>query len=510
MNLNLSLVKKTRVFFFVIFLFYFFLAFNLPLTGDDWTWGSNEGILRLQNKFADYNGRYVSNILEIILTRYDFIRYLTLAGLSSLLVYFVGKLTQSKESITTYLLSFIFLLLVNTRVFSQTFGWTAGFVNYVASLVLIVAFLLLTKNIYESSKPAYSKWAAFGIIPLGIITPLFVEHVSLFAIFAAMYVIVYTFIKFKKFYFMHIAYFISIIIGNMIMFSNGAYWNVISGEDDYRTIREGAENMSFLQKVYDVYSGNMYNFLFFFHPILNVFIGVLLIIVIASILHKMHWINRYLKPALLSVVIGFLLYQMAFKSLLGNELLFAETNDFEAVISLFFYLSIVAAVALFVDEAAVRSRLLFYLAGVILLTAPFIFVTPYGPRGVLASYLFFVLFGIELFMYCTNKFSWPSKLFVKPLVCAAFLLVLSYVHIFSEIGLANRERLAFLESELIKNEKTIYLPEIPYSEFLWMSSPPNEHFHSMFKEFYRIPKNAEVVFVPYREWKQKHWGILED
>ena len=100
MNLNLSLVKKTRVFFFVIFLFYFFLAFNLPLTGDDWTWGSNEGILRLQNKFADYNGRYVSNILEIILTRYDFIRYLTLAGLSSLLVYFVGKLTQSKESIT--------------------------------------------------------------------------------------------------------------------------------------------------------------------------------------------------------------------------------------------------------------------------------------------------------------------------------------------------------------------------------------------------------------------------
>ncbi len=509
-DLKINSLKKSNVFFFVsCFLFYLFISYNTPLTGDDWTWGTERGILRLKSKFVDYNGRYVSNILEIILTRYEYIRYLTVAGLSSLLVYLVGKLTETKLGIASYLFSFTFFLLTNTQVFSQTFGWTAGFVNYVVSLVFLLIFLLLTKNIYQDSEPYYNRWGISVVIPLGIITPLFVEHVSLFSIFVALYVIIYTFLKFKKVYATHVAYFVSVLIGNVIMFSNTAYWNVVSGEDDYRTIREGTGNTGLFHKIYNVYSDNMYQYLFFYHPILNIFIGVLIIIIIVSVSHRLRLVNTLIKPILLSVVIGFLLYQIDFKSLLGNELFFLEASDFESLAGILFFVSILVTVFLFIDDLAVKSRLLFYLSGVILLTAPFIFVTPYGPRGVLASYLFLVLFGIELLTYCGSKLSWSTALFIKPLICATLILVVSYVNIFMSIGDVSRERLSYLELKLVQNEDTIYLPEIPYSQYLWMSSPPNEHFTKMFKRFNNVPKETEVIFVPYSKW-EKEYKSMED
>lgn len=478
-------------------MFFLYLSYNTPLTGDDWTWGTKRGMLRLQNNFSGYNGRYLSNLLEIVLTRIDILRYLTIATFSTALIYLLGKMNSGLDNKRSYLLSIILILLMPANIYSQTFGWTAGFVNYVTSLVFLLTFLVITKNIYKEQKPSYPKWLWVPMIPLGIITQLIVEHVTLFAIFSAAFVILYTFFKHRSVFLAHIVYFISLIIGSIIMFTNKAYTNVLIGTDSYRSIREEtSENISVLGKIYNAYSGNMYQYLFLDSYMVNIFIGVMMLILILSNTSKTKWNQFVTKPILLFVIIGSLLYLGFFRSILNVKYLGARTNDFEAILSLFFFLSIVISVLVFVKNKEVIIRLLYYISGVILLTAPFVFITPYGPRAALASYVFLVLIGLELYFYNETRFNWSSKL-LKPLIYIAIVLILFYSVIFSMIGTTNRERLNYLKLEVEAGAETIHLTELPHSQFLWMSSTKREHFLNMFKEFYNVPEEIEIQFVPY-------------
>lgn len=40
-----------------------------PYFKDDWAWGSQVGLDRLQSHFTGYNGRYLGNLLVMVLTR---------------------------------------------------------------------------------------------------------------------------------------------------------------------------------------------------------------------------------------------------------------------------------------------------------------------------------------------------------------------------------------------------------------------------------------------------------
>ena len=67
--------KKTKTnksfWLWITFLFFMFFALALffPYTGDDWAWGSQIGIDRLNAKFGNYNGRYLGNLLVMLITR---------------------------------------------------------------------------------------------------------------------------------------------------------------------------------------------------------------------------------------------------------------------------------------------------------------------------------------------------------------------------------------------------------------------------------------------------------
>lgn len=45
------------------------LAALMPYVDDDWDWGTQGGLDRLSEGFADYNGRYLGNLHVLLLTR---------------------------------------------------------------------------------------------------------------------------------------------------------------------------------------------------------------------------------------------------------------------------------------------------------------------------------------------------------------------------------------------------------------------------------------------------------
>ena len=48
---------------------YVIMLLIIPENLDDWAWGSKEGIDRLKEGFQGYNGRYVSNIIAMGMTK---------------------------------------------------------------------------------------------------------------------------------------------------------------------------------------------------------------------------------------------------------------------------------------------------------------------------------------------------------------------------------------------------------------------------------------------------------
>ncbi|GAA0435200.1 hypothetical protein GCM10008983_09710 [Lentibacillus halophilus] len=487
-----------------IFLFYFFIAFQTPYTGDDWTWGTERGMTRLDNLFADYNGRYLSNIIEILATRFAFLRYVVLSLFATALVYVIGRVTSQDNNLLYWLLAFLFMLLLPTDIYAQTFGWTAGFVNYVPSMVLLILYIMMVKNIFSDEPPTYRTWQVYAAIPLGLSTQLIVEHVTIFSIVIACMVVVYTVVVHRTVCRVHLVYLLSSVIGAVIMFSNSAYWNILNGQDKhaYREIKNGAD-AGILGKSYDVFSGDMYRYLFIDNPAIHLFIGVMIMILVVHGASRSR-VSQVVKPIVLLGVGGFVLYVVIFQHMLGNAYLGPLTNDAEALLSAFYFIAVSLSVMVFVKDSPARNRLLLYVLGIVLLSAPFAYVTPYGPRAALASYIFMVLLGLELFAYNKKWHAWGSKPLRSALISLVVAAVVAYVGIFSTIGHANEKRLTHLQTQAVTTDQPIYLPELPFSSFMWFSTPPDAHFNRMFKRFYGVPEKQDVRFIPYAEWNRKH------
>lgn len=80
----------------ICFLLIALLCWMFPYTGDDWTWGSQIGIDRLNVWFYAYNGRYVGNLVVLALTRSNILKMLVMAVCLTGIIYLVEHISKKK------------------------------------------------------------------------------------------------------------------------------------------------------------------------------------------------------------------------------------------------------------------------------------------------------------------------------------------------------------------------------------------------------------------------------
>ena len=85
---------KNNWFYLFIFIAFFVLCLLFPYTGDDWAWGTKIGINRLNNWFANYNGRYAGNLLVLLITKSKIIRSIIESIFFALIIYFINKIVN--------------------------------------------------------------------------------------------------------------------------------------------------------------------------------------------------------------------------------------------------------------------------------------------------------------------------------------------------------------------------------------------------------------------------------
>lgn len=471
-------LRKLSAYLFVL-LFYFILSINTPLTGDDWTWKSIRGMQRLWKFFDNYNGRYLSNIIEIGLVRSDILRYITLALISFGIVYLINQIAAKRPNTLTFLLTFTLFMLMPIKIFSQTLGWTAGYVNYVISI-----FLLLVYFYYDKSFKQYeSKLSIVLIFLLAVATQLLVEHVTLYVLFAAAVICVKDKLVRNKIYYSSISYLAGAVIGAAIMFQNGAYMRIINKEDTYRTV--GSDRGLFLNML-EIYSNQIQKFLF----IENYTITLILSVFCLIILHKKKNVMNAIAG---SVIFGYVLFLTLFKTYVDEH----HYPDIMVILSSILTLTYI--ISLFIvlysqiqSEKSERSyALLFYGISAVILTAPFLVLTPYGGRGAFATYVFIVMAIVQVSDMYINL---TKNRYMNYAVIAAVGIALFYIIPIMQNGSADRERLEIIENTNFTNKESIVLPGIPNKQFHQMPDPAeNVYMTQFYKKVYGIPDEVKIV-----------------
>ena len=147
--------------------------------------------------------------------------------------------------------------------------------------------------------PKYKKWLIPVSFVIGLCGNLFMEHVTIMNVVVSIGVIVYSYIKFKTFFRVHVFNFLGNICGAAIMFSNSAYGIISSGDDSYRSV--AGENESFfswlIKSIDRVCTRSVES-----NALINILISIMLFTIVLNI-SKQFKLNKGKKRFLFSCVI---------------------------------------------------------------------------------------------------------------------------------------------------------------------------------------------------------------
>lgn len=486
LSLNKIFTKISQNYLLIIVSVYFLiLSCLIPLTWDDWAWKSRVGLKRLYSLFDNYNGRYLSNILEIIFVRSFPIRVLIMTICSTLLVFFIHRLMYKENQKFEYLYILFLIMLIPLPVFAETFGWLAGYANYVVSATFLLAILYTLKILFNKSSSISFKISLFV---LGIISMLFVEHVSLYLLLVIFCANVYYYTKKKRINVSYMVLLISSFTGLLIMFSNSSYYSIATGTDQYRTISNQDNVLIRIARTYSV----QFTSFFFANNILLLIVLTVLVGLIIYIKKQRHII---LNLSLFCTLILSIIFVVFNRTQINDPFI---NKPVAIVATLIFNLLLVLFIAFLIlnfRKTFYFYTLMFSLVSMIFLVVPFLVITPFSNRCTFASYIFLILIIIGLTKYITENIQLQVNLTIKKVlsICTLIILCSTYLIPISINRYIDYQRISLIEHRHYFDKQLVIKP-IPFTSYHYFPNLNNKSFMTpFFKDVYKIPKSTEVI-----------------
>ncbi|MBE6782606.1 MAG: hypothetical protein E7536_01180 [Ruminococcaceae bacterium] len=473
-----KLLKENK-FYIIYFIAVSLLAFVFPLSGDDLTWVTSDGVNLLKNGFADYNGRYLGNISAIVLTRLDFVRPFvkgfTLTTILYLIEKFSGNNSKDYISLSGMLLLFPSMMLI------QGVVWTAGFANYCLSAMLIMVCLYI---IFYKEKKNFLH--IILLVVLGVAGQLFMETYTLFTLIMSAFAIFYFAVKNKKADFASIIYFISCIAGAVIMFTNSVYGSIVSGKHNYQSFSVKDESLfgSLLRPIENLFSKVFSNVLIGCFPVMI----VLFIICIA----KMKKSNSKNKKIVTAVNIISLLTAVAFGVVTALEFpkyqLIEEVKIYLGFACFFIFLPIALMIFLYFDKKT-KLQVGKYLVMIAITSLPFCIIGPVGSRCFLPANLFMIMIAGTLHDFNDGK---KVSKAIKTAGVAVFILDLVC---YSIISFSCWKKVETARAQVEEGKKVVQLEKTTLG---FMLHAPDEEWHHLvarrFCEHNNLPEDTKFEF----------------
>lgn len=482
---------KSNWLYAALFLTLFLLCFLFPYTGDDWAWGIDLGIERMNSWFKDYNGRYLGNMIVIVLTRSNILKTLAMSVCIGGIVVMINEMTHRQPC--SFGMILICLVFMPVSVLGQSIVWTAGFSNYTTSIFLTLIYIYYMRNLY-TEEPKNCYYISLPLAILGVCNALIVEHLTIYNVLLGCYAIAFTFMKYRKICIQHVSYLVGTVAGTIIMFSNGAYHTIAQGDDTYRSIAADSGIFERISTNLNIITAQGF---------LNNLVLLSLLMVACLILwfeHKDKLSGMKKILGCLSVFIIVSYTALSFMDMLNTYSEKAWILTFlEISATVFYALSLIVFVLILPLDKMAKHRLLFILFSAGLMMAPLLIVTPIGPRCFLAPYVMLIYFLVALTGQFNDVHKHQFARLRNSFLIFAAIGTLYLFYIYGTITKNNQERIA-KAIEDSKQKDTIEVQQLPYKNYVWCSEvgANQEPWSLRFKLFYGIDKEVSIKMVPHR------------
>ena len=445
-----------------------------PLTGDDWfreelgrrLTGPTDLLEAVLTGWRTYNGRILGNLLAYAAGSRRLLRELLRAAF----LFGTVRLAAGHGGFRTVwgtLLTAAALLALPRDIFAQIYPWAAGFFNYVPPAALALAALRMLEDLFAERPVPGGVPRAAAVFLLGLCGALFVEHVTLYGVWAGAVLLVWSWRR--GIASAPVAAFCAgTLLGAILLFLSPSY-GLIWGGGAYSAglWANAGENLPV------VVSGLISRC-----PVLYLTLTALGLAWFAA--SRRTGPDRLL-AALLALGCGCFI-------LCGLR---GRWTGGEALAAVLWGAALWAGCWRWLPKGERRNRALFFLASAGVGALPLLAVSPIGPRCLYWSYVCLVISAGNLLS------ALPLGLLPRrPVRGTALGLVAGvlafYLALFLPIHALEGERLAALEEAVAQGRREVVLPTYPHGEYLWEGD--TDKIGSRF--YIQEPGDLSISFVP--------------
>lgn len=465
--------------------FYIYLAAQIPYTHDDWDWGLANGWEQLIT--ANINSRYSGNLFEVLMTRSELFKSLFMGLVFTALPIAIAAFTAKDKSKTVSLIlaSNILLLLIPQVIWQQTYGWVAGFANFVTSALWVSLFFLFSQSLFqEKAQMPKGVLKCFLVGVFCVSMQLFAENITVFMVGVSLVFWIASGIKWRKISGYYTMMLFGTIIGAVIMFSSSMYETLLStgqAVDGYRELTFDVES-----GLFEIVSGFLARFFGEFLPGIYggdnwfycVIISMLFIVLLAQVK------ERKLKYPMIGLVI------LSTIAVIMMALTEKGSIKILASVSVGYFLSIfLSIIVAFSDKKLTMLKLSGIWWAHPLVMVPLVVINTVGERSFLMPVVFLIMFIAALLSEV--KINWRLD---KVLSICLLVLIIYWGAIYTDIGSVKRERAELINEAIVNEASEVILPQFPHEEYLWWPDPKSEYRRKYFRLFYGLKENVEIKF----------------
>lgn len=489
--------------------FLFIMFYMAPFRIDDLVWGSKVGIDRLKEWFEGYNGRYIGNLIVIVMTRMPVALRAAFQVITMfLLIKFIYDIIDKNDkALGLFLALFVIMPL---SLFTQTITWVSGFANYVTSAVLLFLIIKMVLGITLENKE-YSLWLLIFLGVLSFASQFILETATIYLVVFDIFAIIMYMTRFKKFSLSLIINFVLAVAGALCMFMNSAYSAALKGESTttYKEIAVADNIFSLIGKWWLKFVDEIVPKWMGMNHFINIIL-ILLLLFMWGICAKGKFAKvRNSMQIAGSLLLGFFIYDTID---VQWEAVYSFGNEIWAVVSIIFLLYIIVTIAMLVSEKIRKIRMLMFAISQFFLMGPLIIVNPISDRCFLHTYIFWGILAGECFAYVVARaaeymdkdISVQIRGFFRKCL-SVFLLAMLLQMLLGQSFSFKVEKICKEQIQLCKEQNwdKLVLPYVPYSInycFGYNILNDDEYWIENYKRYYHIPKKVEISFMDYKKW----------
>lgn len=476
---------------------------------DDLTWGSSIGIDRLSTWFEGYNGRYVGNIIVIILTRLPAgIRAIVELTVMCALLYYVYQLLPQKKA---FLFSILALLGLPLPIWAQSVVWTAGFANYATSAAVLLYVMTIYYSVVIQGSPL-SKSAHVIFLAVSFLGQLILENTTICIVILAFYFLTYGLFKKKKLYIPALTGLILSVCGALVLFSNSSYHSALTGDGgNYKSL--ALSPLVLWKKFQDEVIPHLVQN----NHILNFALAIVLTALwIVWTAEKRNGEARWKGKT--GIFCGTALIAFFFYDLVDSNWVrvLSQGQAIYAVVSLFYATYIIVTICVVVSEQENRFVLLLFAGTEVILVVPLVPAAPLNARCFFQNgILWAMLLGSLLQILIKRLWGEPGKgramrrkgTALTQIICVCYLAAMMLSQ--SQSWHIQTLRIKATEAGIRAGVETIVLPEVPWSSLYCYGaniSNTNDYWLTNYKRYYEIPMETKLEFMDYNKWKESYYN----